>query len=159
MPIKIEIINADSESVLTDAEIKVTNTGEKPIYYLKFFISTPEDFRGSSGNQYGFEMKYGRGELITFSTLANETDIPLKKGESHTFKVNPRESRNFNEDMRKNHNNAKPSKYLLEFQFLSFGDKTGFWTSGGTPFPNKKKQAESSMNLFSKENPLGFFLT
>lgn len=159
LPIKIEILKGDTEDTLNDAEIKVTNTGEKPIYYLKFFISTPEDFRGSSGYQYGFEMRYGRRELVTFSTLATETDIPLKTGESHVFKVAGREAKLFNEAMRKNYNNAKPSKYLLEFQFLSFGDKTGFWTSGGTPFPDRKKRPESSVNLFPKEKPISFFLT
>jgi hypothetical protein len=41
--------------------------------------------------------------------------------------------------MRLNFHSAKPEKYLLEFQFINFGDGTGFWTSGGTPFPSKKK--------------------
>lgn len=138
LPIKIEIIKGDSEDILNDVEVKVTNTGGKPIYYFKFFISTTKDFLSPGGNQYGFSMKYGREDLITFSELANDTDIFLKKGESYTFKVNERESLNFKESMRRNFHSANPEKYLLEFQFLSFGDGTGFWTSGGTPFPSKK---------------------
>ncbi len=138
LPIKIEIIKGDSEDILNDVEVKVTNTGSKPIYLLEFFISTTKDFLSPGGNQIGFRLRFGRIDLITFSELANETDIPLKKNESYTFKVNPRESRNFKEYMRRNSNSAKPEKYLLEFQFISFGDGTGFWTSGGTPFPSKK---------------------
>lgn len=166
LPIKIEIIKGDSENILNDAEIKITNTGEKPIYYLKFFISTTKDFLSPRGDQYGFALKYGRGDLITFDELANETDINLKKGESYKFKVNPRESRIFDEHLRRNSNSAKPEKYLLEFQFLSFGDGTGFWNSGGTPFPSKKKQSSSSKIKFSdiffntptsKENQISFF--
>lgn len=37
LPIKIEILKGNTEDVLNDAEIKVTNIGEKPIYYLYFF--------------------------------------------------------------------------------------------------------------------------
>lgn len=133
LPIKVEIINGDSENLLSEVRIKVTNTGEKPIYFLKFFISTTEDFLSPNGNQYGFALSYGRKELITFGELANEDDIPLKKGEYHEFKVSDREVNNFSETLRQSFR-SEPEKYLLEFQLLNFGDGTGFWGSRGKSF-------------------------
>ncbi len=87
LPIKIEIINGKSEDVLSDVKIKVTNTGAKPIYYLKFFISSTKDFLSPRGDQYGFPMRYGRAALITFTELANETDVPLKKASHIPLKL------------------------------------------------------------------------
>jgi len=153
LPIKIEIINGKSEDLLSDLEVKVTNTGEKPIYFLDFIILTTKDYLSSSGKQLMFEMKYGRKELVTFGVLANDEDVPIKKGESYTFKVDQREVENFKESMRRSFSSV-PQKYLLKFQFLNFGDGTGFWATGGTPFSTKKKKL-----LLSKVTPNGFFLT
>ena len=138
LPIEIEIINGKSEDILSDVEVKVTNTGEKPIYYLKFVIMTTKDFIDLNGNRFGFEMKYGRPNLVTFTELANETDVPIKKDESYTFRVNKREIKGFKQEVNRILQLEIPKKFLLEFQFLSFGDGSGFWTTGGTPFPSKQ---------------------
>lgn len=136
LPIKIEIINPISNDTLKNVRIKVTNVGNRPIYFLKFFISTSEDFLGPGGSQFGFALKYGRPDLITFGELATPDDIPIRTGEWQIFAVKPAEAKNFKENLR-NSFRAQPDLYLLEFQFLSFGDATGFWGSTGKAFPAK----------------------
>jgi hypothetical protein len=158
LPLKIAIADGGGENVLNDLSIKVTNSGEKPIYYLKFFVSTLEDFRSPNGRQYVFPLKYGRNELVTFTEKATTADIPLNLNESVTFNVNRNEIRNFNETLKQNFR-AAPARYQLEFQFLSFGDGTGFWGDKGSAFPSKKQELSLLSNFIDHgENQVFFAL-
>lgn len=158
LPIKIEILNQDVENLLSDVKIKVTNTGERSIYFLKFFISTKEDFLAPSGNQYGFALRYGRNALVDVDELAAKEDISLKKGESYIFKVDENASKRFNEEARESYR-AKPETYLLEFQMLSFGDGTGFLGSKARPVYSDKKSSQSFGKYLPFQKLTGFFLT
>ena len=138
LPLKIEIINGDSADFLRDVKVRVTNTGEKPIYFLRFYISTPENFVSSRGIQYGFGLVYGRKELVTFTERSIPEDIPLRKGDNCTFSVDDNAATGFKNDI--SHDlRAEPETYLLEFIHLSFGDGTGFTGPKGIPFPSKKE--------------------
>ncbi len=155
LPIKIEIINEESNEPLRDLRIKVTNVSNKPVYFLKFFVSTNEDFVSPNGSQYGFPLKYGRPQLIKFSERASIEDIPLKKGDSHIFNIDPTEAKRFNESMSASFR-SRPEYYLLEFQFLSFGDGTGFWGSNGKAFPSKTRFTQHGSG--NSDFRSGFFL-
>ena len=139
VPLKIEISYEDEEDILGGARIKVTNTSEKPVYYLKFFISTKEDFVGPTGVQYGWPLKYGRAALVTFDERVVPEDIPLKKGESYVFQLPEGAGKRFAESMKESYR-AAPNSYLLQFQFLNFGDGSGFVGDSAAPFsvPMKK---------------------
>lgn len=138
LPIKVEILDDDKEDILGEFKIKVTNTGDKPIYFLKFVVS-PIDVLAPNGKKYSFSMYYGRNALIQFDEPAKEGDIPLNKGESHIFEVGKKQADDFQQGLKLNGENASPQKIEVIFQFLSFGDKTGFWGTRGAAYPSNKK--------------------
>jgi hypothetical protein len=137
LPIKVEILYRKGAKLLENAEIKVTNTGEKPIYSLHFGVSTADD--PSFAMKHGVSRLYfGRSDLMTFGNFANNNDPSLKRGESIFLELSRKRVEGFRNAMR-NSRGSMPEKYELFFQFLSFGDDTGFWTTGGVPFPSKKE--------------------
>lgn len=154
LPLKIEILDDDELSRLDEIKIKVTNTGEKPIYYLKFIIVTNENFPKPNGAKIGLgSLKHGNSRLVDFLKTAEEDDIPLKKDESVTFEIKEYEVRSFNNFLAEKGITSEPG-FDLTFQFLTFGDATGFWTTGGTPYPSKK-QTPKLTTLYTNS----FFLT
>lgn len=138
LPIKVEILYGKRAEVLENAEIKVTNTGKRPIYSLHFQVSTHED--AGLPMQYGISSLYlGRPELRTYGNLANADDPVLKPGEILAFTLTEESVRRFREGIQ-THQQAVPKKYKLVFQFLGFGDDTGFSGTTGAPHPSKKEQ-------------------
>lgn len=158
LPIKIEILNENSEDVLKNVKIKITNIGEKPIYFLKFFISTKKDYLASNGNQYGFPLRFGRSELVLIEELATDEDIPLKKGESYTLSIDAKRAEKFSASRERSFR-ALPILYLFEFQALSFGDGTGYLGSGATFVSTKKKTSQLYDDYATPQKLTGFFLT
>ena len=66
VPIKVKLKNVKSFKDLKnknwarELEIKVKNTGSKPIYFMYAVVSLP-DFVLDNGYPVGFQVKYGRG--------------------------------------------------------------------------------------------------
>lgn len=133
VPVKIEIKNNDREDWAHKLEIKVTNIGKKPIYFL--FLSFELDEISPQGGKYGFALTYGKGHLYSTIGLAQEEDIPILPDETYTFKIrkNSADARMFR---KKRENFVDPQKAFLEFGFISFGDGTGV-RGGGVPFKKK----------------------
>ena len=124
LPIKVEILYGKRAEVLENAEIKVTNTGKRPIFFLKLIVSTADSPELSV--KYGLSSFYfGRRELITFGNLANSDDPSLKPGESLLFTVSKKRVVAHRQARRDEHQ-IIPERYELIFQFLNFGDDTGF---------------------------------
>ena len=132
LPLKIEFENLDLEPLLSNLEIKVTNTSDKPIYYLKLGITLP-DVLNSSGQPMIFPLRYGRMDLIDFSEPVRPEDVPLRPGESHVFKT----PEDYLPKLKSRHSEVR--RIFLFFQEINFGDKTGFTTTGGLPVPNTRK--------------------
>lgn len=154
LPIKVEIIKEDNQSRLSEIKIKVTNTGEKPIYYLKLMIITSDDSVKHNGLNIGLSSpSYGNSKFIDFNKLAEESDISLKKNEVFVFGIEERDVNSFN-SLLNDYNLPSDPKFTLEFQVLSYGDKTGFLGFTGVPIPNPKPKSRL-INFNSK----GFFLT
>lgn len=141
LPIKVKVKNVEkvknlkNAEWLRDVEIEVKNTGNKPIYYLRislFFI----DVEAWPGERYGFPLRYGRPELIDFAETLKPEDIPIKPGDSYTFRVPVTFVKGW-EHFKKKESKSHPKKIGIDFHVLNYGDGTGFNTTGGLPVPSK----------------------
>jgi hypothetical protein len=146
LPIKVKIKRGKekafkdlkNEKWLRDFELEVTNTGDKPIYFLSLSITLPEitaPYMIAPGeNKMGFSLHYGRSQLGDIETKAWPEDIPIKPGETHVFSFPDRTLVDW-ERFRQRENKPDAKKLILKFQILSFGDGTGFWGNDGMAVP------------------------
>lgn len=131
IPIKIKIRKEKEESFkdlknekwLREFELELTNTGDKPIYYIDIAMDTDVKFEGS-GPEIVFSLRYGRPELGDIVTKATSDDVPIKPGETVILTVG-----NVTAWERGIRENRWPesTKFTAEIQVLSFGDGTGYW--------------------------------
>src|SRR6266542_2685327 len=119
VPIDIEIKNLKTDSLLRDIEIKVTNTANKPIYYLELGIVLPENL-SPDGYPIGFPLRYGRLELIKLETPLAD-DVPLLPGANCTLKIPERNLKGFEGLVAKGRiAQAEVKKVYLTFRGLTF---------------------------------------
>lgn len=124
IPLKFKVKNLNSKKWAHDLEVEVTNTSERPIYFFHFFISLPE-IKGLAGNTYAFWMHYGRGKLVDFSTPLEKDDLPLLPGEKYTFKLAEGIAKGW-DYMREKEGRPEPTRIVIQFQSINFGDGTGY---------------------------------
>src|SRR5258708_10324358 len=94
VPIKVKI-KSEKEKAFKDLknekwhrdfELEVTNTSDKPIYYLELWLIMPEVI-SPDGNEMGFPLRYGRIEFVHFNTRPLPTDLPIHPRVSYIFKI------------------------------------------------------------------------
>lgn len=149
LPLKVKLKKEKEEKVkdfkneewVREFELEVTNTSDKPIYFLSMYILLPE-FIGQNGGVKGMPLRYGRMDFIKSATRPLPDDIPIKPGETFTFKILDQDLRAWS--VRQAAGLARnPRKLQFIFSGLSFGDGTGFHGTGGLPYPNRQiSQAE-----------------
>src|ERR1043166_6456443 len=140
VPIKIKIKkekeagfkDLNNEKWGWDFEFEVTNTGTKPIYSLDLYVVT--DVKAAAGFRVVSMLSYGRPELGDIKTKAEPTDVPIQPGESVSLKFDPNQL-NAWDYKRKKENRPLPKHLKIQFQFLNFGDGTGYVGSGATALP------------------------
>ena len=149
IPIKIKI-KKEKEAGFKDLknerwawefELEVTNTGTKPIYALDLYVVT--DVKAAAGFRIVSSLTYGRNELGDIRTKAEPTDVPIQPSESVSLKFHPSQL-NAWDYARKKENRPLPKHLKVEFQFLSFGDGTGYVGTGGTALPRAIPEEEGS---------------
>lgn len=157
VPIKVEFENQDSEDWAQDLEIKVTNTGEKPIYYLAFRLMIVNET--IDGIPIGYQLNYGGKHLYSEGeVLAQSEDVPIYPGDYHVFKIRAESSR-ARKNRRLNYGlQTDVQKSLLRFYFLNFGDGTGIM-SPGKPFKKKNSSEFLNLNLNDNVYSKNFFLS
>lgn len=147
VPIKVRIRSEKEKAVkdlkndkwLRDFELEVTNTSDKPIYFLELWIILPEVI-AENGSVVGMPLRYGRMEFVHHNTLPVSDDVPIKPGESYTFKVPEKYQRGWYAH-KAGGLLSDARKLQLLFVQLSFGDGTGFSLTDATPYPYKKEQS------------------
>ena len=138
LPLKVSIRTNETESKNENVEIEITNTGDKFIYFLYLNVSTIQKF-STGGLSYAVSLLYyGRMELIDNSELAVEGDEFLKPDESVIFKIKKTKFEKIKNLSSQAQGREVLPKYILRFQFLNFGDGTGYISTGGTPIGKKK---------------------
>lgn len=138
VPIKVKIKKEKEQSFkdlknekwAREFELELTNTGDKPIYYLDILMVT--DVKAADGHRIVFPLQYGRAELGDIISKPWPDDIPIKPGETNVFKIHPGQVPAWEEGQRKE-NRPQPKRMRLELQLLSFGDGTGYF--GNLPYP------------------------
>src|ERR1051325_1186394 len=63
IPLKIKAKNVTNEKWANDLEIEITNTSDKPIYFLSFSLRL-QGIKAPDGLEFGFWLHYGRPQLI-----------------------------------------------------------------------------------------------
>jgi hypothetical protein len=136
LPLKIKVKNLNNEKWMNDLEIEVTNTGEKPIYFVMFSLFFA-DVKMENGDDIGFPLRYGRSALYSTENRATPEDVPIQPGVTIFIKAPEGLSKGW-EKFRISHNMPRPKKIGIQFHSLNFGDGTGFHTTGGLPLPKQQ---------------------
>jgi hypothetical protein len=124
-----------NEKWLRDFEIELTNTGNKPIYFLSIVMGTDVKV---DGQEIVFPLWYGRPELGDIVTKAGPDDIPINPGETHVFRLG--EMPAWERGVRENRW-PQATKFKAELQSLSFGDGTGYFGTSLYPPAEKPRAA------------------
>lgn len=128
-----------NEKWLREFELEVTNTGDKPIYFLYIMLSHNVKDK-EDGVELMYPLTYGRAELGDIVTKASNDDIPIKPGETQILKLSDVPA--WEQGVREKRW-PQSTKFTAEIQSLSFGDGTGYF--GTKPYPpTGKRQATTS---------------
>ena len=146
LPIKIKIKKEKEQSFkdlknekwLREFELEVTNTGDRPIYYLEIVMNTHVQFDGV-GPEIVFSLRYGRPELGDIVTKATSDDVPIKPGETHILMVG---NATLWEQGVREKRWPESTKFTAEIQVLSFGDGTGIWGTELYPPPGRRTRPQ-----------------
>src|SRR5215208_424776 len=141
IPIKIKVKKEKEESFkdlknekwLREIEIEVTNTGEKPIYFLYITMGTNVKHEGI---EIVYPIVYGRAQLGDIVTKASSDDVPINPGETHVFEYGevPLWEKGVREKLW-----PQSTKFTAEIQVLSFGDGTGYFGTQLYPPAERRK--------------------
>jgi hypothetical protein len=148
IPIKIKIKKEKEKSFkdlknekwLREFELEVTNTGDKPIYFLYIMLGTNVKDR-EDGLELMYPLSYGRVELGSIVTKATSNDIPIKPRETIYLKMG--EAPLFEKGVREKRW-PQSTKFTAEIQVLSFGDGTGYFGTELYPPPGRPNAAVNS---------------
>ncbi len=157
VPIKIKIKaekeqafkDLNNENWLRDLEIEVKNTGTKPIYFLDIQVHLPETGNPDRALDV-IPLFYGRSDLVSLSAPLKPEDVPIKPGETHIFTI-PKNAVGGWELFVRDEHISQPKKVRVIFQFINFGDGTGFWGTTAAPLPHPK-QAASNGYVFRQQH-------
>jgi len=143
LPIKVRIRpekekafkDLDNDNWIRDLEVEVKNTGTRPIYYMVLLVDMPE-LKFGQGNMV-FDLRFGHKKFMNFASGAKPEDLALKPGETCILDTRtPLDWNEYSRDM----NWPRPKQFVLKFQEISFGDGTGFRTTGGVPWPEPPRK-------------------
>ena len=143
IPIKIKIRKEKEASFkdlknakwLSEFEVELTNTGDRPIYFLLIHLNTNVKFDG--GPEIVYSLMYGRPELGDIVTKATSDDVPIKPGETIYLSVG--EEPLWEKAVREKRW-PESTKFTALFQQLSFGDGTGYFAGELYPPPERQKR-------------------
>jgi hypothetical protein len=148
LPIKVEFKKEEklkdlkNEDWLGDIEVKVTNTGKKPIYYLYIWLFVPDvvtDYQAEA-RTIGYPLRYGRSELADFSNPVQSDDVPILPDESIVIKVDADLVPSW-KTLHFKGRNVNPRKLKFLFEELNYGDGTGFTGPEGSSVPIGRDQS------------------
>jgi hypothetical protein len=137
VPLKFKVKNLDNKRWLHDLEIEVTNSSEKPIYFLNFYLVLP-GMKDGVGNKLYFWLRYGRGQFLDFSTPVEKDDVPILPGEKYTLRLSESDAKQWNY-VKDKQINPEPKVIGIKFHTLNFGDGSGFWGSDAAPLNIHRK--------------------
>jgi len=139
----------DNKDWAHDFELEVTNTGTKPIYALD--LETAWDVPNLGGQELYAMLVYGRVEMGDLRSVPTPEDIPIKPGESAVLTVHPSTVTAWDINGRKE-GRRLPKWVEVRFQFLSFGDHTGYVGYSGGAMPWNPEHPKINFNFTSPKS-------
>jgi hypothetical protein len=144
VPIKVKIKSEKEKSFrdlantkwVRDFELEVTNTSDKPIYFLELWLIFPELIEPNGGPN-GIPLRFGRMAFVDFKTRPTNEDVSIDPGESYVYEIPDKYQRGWYRHKAKA-GLSDPKKVVLQFIQLSFGDGSGFNGTDAKPYPYKK---------------------
>ncbi len=151
IPIKIKIKKEKEKSFqdlknekwVSEFELELTNTGDKPIYFLYITMHTGVKF-DRVGSEIVFPLTYGRAELGDIVTKATSDDVAIKPGE--TIILTAGDGTAWEKGVRENRW-PESTKFKARIQVLSFGDGTGYFGTELYPPARRPRAAAHDQNL------------
>ena len=149
VPIKVKI-KKDKENSFKDLkngkwigefELELTNTGDKPIYFVYITLVSDVEYGGTS---MVFPLQYGRSELGDIITRAEDNDIAIKPGETYVFTIHPGQIPAWENEVAKG-TWPDATKLTVAPQMLSFGDGTGYFANTLYPPPGLEKKIREQL--------------
>lgn len=140
VPLKVKIkkeketkaLDTANKDWFKDIEIEITNTSDKPIYFLSLDV-VMTDVLTDSGVMMSFPIRYGRTDFYDHNTKPIPEDIPIEPKATVTFSFEEDNKIGYEAWRRKNKRND-PLKLQVWFHHLNFGDGTGFTSLNALPF-------------------------
>ncbi len=129
---------------LRDFELEVTNTSNKPIYFIRLYLLLP-DTKSDKNNPVSFVLSYGRADFKDFSTRPGPADVPIQPGETHPFTIDESFQQAWRQ-FRARTNKDDPAKLKIRLVHLSFGDGSGF-DSGGIAYPYDRSELSAQKSM------------
>ncbi|MGB9182041.1 MAG: hypothetical protein WCB68_22625 [Pyrinomonadaceae bacterium] len=139
VPVEVKLLKEESFEDMSnvnwarDLEIKVKNTGSKPIYFIYVTLEMPEVFFFNT--QYAIQLHYGRADLVRLTAPTKPDDIPIQPGGSTIFTI-PKSSLEMYEMNREQEHLANPRTVRFVMNLINFGDGTGLAGIEGQPLPH-----------------------
>ncbi len=154
VPIKVKIKKEKEKSFkdlknekwVREFELEVTNSGNKPIYFL--FVDLISDVK-IGGDRLVFSLTYGRVELGDIISKALPDDVPIKPGETYAFKIHSGQVLAWEHSVR-NGNHPEASRIQAKIEALSFGDGTGYF--GNQPYPPSERRQSALGRRVQRSN-------
>jgi hypothetical protein len=144
VPIKIKI-HPDHEKAAKDSKndrwqhdiaFEVKNIGNKPIYFLEFFLEMPEI--KPDGLVLGTQILFGRSSIFDQGQgMARPEDVPIQPNETIVLTIPKVHADGWDKRSQVQHL-PQPNKVDIVFMELNFGDGTGFVGTTGAPWPAAK---------------------
>ncbi len=130
IPIKIKIKKEKEKSFkdlknekwLREFELELTNTGDKPIYFVYIIMGT--NVKVDNGLEMAYPLTYGRAQLGDIVSKATSDDSPINPGETIVLQI--REAPYWEKGVREGRW-PQATKFTARIQVLSFGDGTGYF--------------------------------
>ena len=129
----------ENEQWLSEFELEVKNTGERPIYFFRLVL-IPETGKPASERTLSFTLQYGRDDLVSLEAPVIPEDVAILPGEGVVLRIPAKELAGWDHLKKVQQWPAewsKPKKATLMFETLNFGDGTGF--DGGDGEPRQRK--------------------
>lgn len=132
VPLKVKIINGEMSTPLDEMEIRVTNSGDKPIYFIQLSMASAEEF--APRNRVGLtSFQIGNSELGDFAisqSLIEEKkkrSEPFEPGATRIFRVDKKLVGPF-WDLMNEKGYSNSARIVLQLNILTFADGTGYMT-------------------------------
>lgn len=155
VPLKVKLKNEQSFKDLKnkkwarELEIEVRNIGNKPIYFMYMVIFLPDMI--VNGNPAGFQVTYGRKELVRLNTSIQPDDVPIRPGEVATLRISEAQVRGF-EKLIDEEKRGFPKKVEFDLQLINFGDGTGLRSKQGRPHPDPNRKRALNVPYMKEED-------